>query len=519
MKFKNRFFRLISVITVSTLVFASVAVNATTFKSIKKNYDFHYGVDVSSHNKKLDFEAIKSEGIEFMYIRLGFYKEDGGHLDTRFIENLKGCVENGIEFGVYVYSYVYDAEDLNDCAEWINEQLEATGNYCKDKDTIQVSYDVEDQAQKDALSKGEITKKKLNTNIKNFCKKIKNYGYIPVVFSYPSYFQSYLDINGFQKEDVKIWYSQWPYTDSLNTTVKKRMFNSTYADIWQFSSSLTVNGKVTDTNVCYKDFYDYSKEDSKLTVKGLKKTYEYTGSRIKPELKIYDDETLLKKGSDYKLFYYKNKKLGRATVKIVRYDTEGNYLETKTVRFIIKPAAVSLNASANDSKIKLSWNKSYGATKYVIYKNTGMEYKKLASTTNTTYIIDKLKEGKRYSYSVRSYGVVRNKGYYSGYSDVEVYTKYKKPEIKKAKSDTEGTATVKWTPRTSKAKGYVIQYSKNKKFTNPKKITVEGIEKKKVKIDNLKSGKTYYFRIRSYNIKDYKRLYSVYSDVLSATIK
>ncbi len=520
MKLRKKLLSAVSFLLVIILLASSICVNATSFKSIKKNYNYHYGLDVSTFNEKLDFEKLKKDGVEFMFIRLGYYKNDGGHLDVRFIENVKGAVENGIEFGVYVYSYVYKADDVKDCAEWINEQLEALGNYCKDKDTIQVAYDIEDKAQSNAVSKGKISKSTLNKNIKTFCSKIKSYGYIPVIYSFLSYFKNYLDLKGFQKNKIKIWYAQWPNTNSLNTTVKKRMYNNTYADIWQFSDSLTLNGKVFDTNVCYGDFYDYKKEDSKIKAKNLKKTYEYTGSAIKPKLKIYDGKTLLKKGTDYKTFYYKNKKLGRATMKIVRFDENGDYLETKTFRFIIKSPKVKLTVSdKSDKRIRLNWKKSFGATKYVIYKKSGSKYKKTDKTLSTNYLVTNLKPAKKYTYAVRAYSLVRNNGYYSDYSEVTFFTKYKKIAIKSVKSKSKGNVTVKWTPKKSGAKGYQIQYASNKSFNNAKSLVIEQKNAKKATVKALKSAKKYYFRVRSYNIKEKNKIYSVYSDKLNVKVK
>lgn len=520
MKKGKKLLSIVSVVLVTLILVSSITVGAVTFKSIKKNNDFHYGVDVSTFNGELNFDKIKKEGVEFMFIRLGYYKEDGGHLDARFIENIKGCVENGIEFGVYVYSYVYETEDVKDCADWTNSELEAMGNYCKDKNTIQVAYDIEDQSQKDAIAKGYITKSDLNKSVKKYCSKIKDYGYIPVVYSSLNYFKNNLNLTDLQNNGIKIWYAQWPYTSSLNTTVKKRMFNNTYADIWQFSSSLTLNGNVFDTNVCYNDFYDYKKENSKLTAKGLKKSYEYTGSAIKPDFKIFDGKTQLKENTDYKTFYFKNKKQGRATIKIVRFDENSNYLETKTFQFVIKPSKVtSLKASKGYNYAKLSWNKSKGATKYIVYKKTGDNYKKVSSTISTNYKINSLKQGKKYTYAVRAYGVVKNKGYYSGYYDKTFYTKYKKVEIKKAVSNSKASATVKWTAKKSKTKGYEVQYSRKKSFANPKTVTVNSKGKSKVKIKDLKSGKKYYFRVRSFNTVDKNTIYSIYSNSVYTKVK
>ncbi|MCH5304350.1 MAG: fibronectin type III domain-containing protein [Ruminococcus sp.] len=520
MKQGKKLTSIISIVLATLMLASTITVGATTFKSIKKNSEFHYGVDVSTFNGTYDFDEIKKDGIEFMFIRLGYYKNDGGHLDTRFLDNVKGCVENGIEFGVYVYSYIYNAEDIKDCAKWVNEELGNLGNYTKDKGTIQVAYDIEDQAQKDAVAKGEITKSKLNKNVETFCSKIKGYGYVPVVYSSQYYFQNYLDLTDLQKNGIKIWYAQWPYTSSLDTTKKKLMYNDTYADIWQFSSSLTLDGKVFDTNVCYNDFYDYNKESSKLTAKGLKASYEYTGSAIKPDFKIYDGDTLLTKDTDYKVFFFNNKKQGRASVKIVRFDSEGNYLETKTFFFAIKPAKVSsIKASTSYNYAKLSFEKSSGATKYYIYKKSGTTYTKLDKTSSTTFKIKSLKEGKKYTYAVRAYKVIKDKGYYSDYTDVTFYTKYKKVAIKKAVSTSKKTVTVKWTPKKSKTKGYQVQYSRSKSFANSKIVTVNSKSKSKVKINNLKSGKKYYFRVRSFNTVDKKTIYSVYSSNLNTKVK
>ncbi|MCH5304614.1 MAG: hypothetical protein J1E41_07100, partial [Ruminococcus sp.] len=115
----------ITFLMIILMIFSVIPTEAVTLSSIKKNYDFHYGIDVSKWNSSLNMNKIKKADVEFAFVRVGWYDNSGGHLDVRFKENIKKCAENGIEFGVYVYSYVYKAKDTEKCAKWVHKQLKA----------------------------------------------------------------------------------------------------------------------------------------------------------------------------------------------------------------------------------------------------------------------------------------------------------------------------------------------------------------------------------------------------------
>ena len=79
------------------------------------------------------------------------------------------------------------------------------------------------------------------------------------------------------------------------------------------------------------------------------------------------------------------------------------------------------------------------------------------------------------------------------------------------KNNASKSATVTWK-RNTLVSGYDIQYSTNPKFTSGSKLirltknsTVSG------KLKNLKKGKTYYVRIRTYKTVSGKKYYSVWS--------
>ena len=511
-----------AVILSALIALSALPAGAVTLSSIKKNYNYHYGLDVSTWNDSLNISQIKKAGVEFVIIRIGYYTKSGGYLDVRFKENVKKCVENGLEFGVYVYSYVYTKSDNLKCAKWVHSKLKAMGNYCKDVDTIPVAYDIEDKVQSQAVSKGKVSRKYMYESVCKFSDKINSYGYIPVVYSFQGFFISYLDIDKLQKKGYKIWYAQWPYLYHLDTTVEKEMYNGTAADIWQFSDNLYIGGKRFDTNVCYDDFYNYKNEDSKLKVTGLKATYALGNkTSLTPSFKVYSGSTLLKKGTDYKLMLFKNNRAGKAKIKVIRYKNK-KYLETKTFFFNLKPRIPqNIKTVSYQTKIKLSWKKSAGADYYEIQEldeNDGT-FNTIDTTKSNSYTNVDLDAGKKITMRIRAVYENNGKEYKSKYKEFSAYTKYSKVKILSATSDEAKYAEVKWTPKDEDCTGYEVQYSTKKDFSKSAKTKkISGIASSETRI-KLTSGKKYYFRVRSYNKIDSIKVYSSYSNVLNTKIK
>ena len=67
-----------------------------------------WGIDVSKHNGKIDWPAVKASGCQFVIIRAGFgwYETQ---IDEQFHSNASGCISSGIPFGGYWFSYAHDA--------------------------------------------------------------------------------------------------------------------------------------------------------------------------------------------------------------------------------------------------------------------------------------------------------------------------------------------------------------------------------------------------------------------------
>lgn len=180
-----------------------------------------------------------------------------------------------------------------------------------------------------------------------------------------------------------------------------------------------------------------------------------------------------------------------------------------------KPTISSLTLSAKTSA-KIVWNKINGAVKYDVYQSTGSSnsFKKVKSVTTNSCTVSGLKAGIKYNFKVVAVGKSSN----SALSSVKSITTLKystKPAIKSVKGASKAM-TVKIKKKITGATGYQVQYSTNSKFKSAKKTAFTGISKK---VKKLSSGKTYYVRVRTYNIVNGKKTYGKWSASKSVSVK
>lgn len=182
-----------------------------------------YGIDVSEHNAKLDWSKIKASGIKFAIIRTGYGK---GYTDAQFHANMKGALAQGIPVGVYHFSYALNTAGAKKEAEFM---LSLLSDY-KGKITLPVFFDFEydtvDYAKKQGVTLG---KQAFNDHTVAFCEAVKAAGYTPGVYYNLDYKNRFVDAS--RLGDYVQWYAQYNKTASW-----------TGYDLWQYSSSHTING-------------------------------------------------------------------------------------------------------------------------------------------------------------------------------------------------------------------------------------------------------------------------------------
>jgi GH25 family lysozyme M1 (1,4-beta-N-acetylmuramidase) len=143
----------------------------------------YFGIDVSSHQGDINWDAVRSDGVEFAVLRIGFrgYAPEGNiRVDEKFVQNYEGAHNAGIDLGVYFYSQAISVEEAVEEAEFLLEQLNGrTLEYPVVFDWEPVdTYDPEDVPRTEDVMPGTLT-----LAAAAFCEKIKDAGYDAMVYT------------------------------------------------------------------------------------------------------------------------------------------------------------------------------------------------------------------------------------------------------------------------------------------------------------------------------------------------
>lgn len=249
--------------------------------------------------------------------------------------------------------------------------------------------------------------------------------------------------------------------------------------------------------------------------------YVYNGKNRTPKVTVKDSEgNVLTKNVDYKLTVAsKRSGIGRYTVKVTLM---GNYQGTKNVFFYILPGAASnIKASANKtSSLKLSWTAAEGAVGYKVYRYDSAKkaYVSVGTTEKTSITVSKLSAGTKYTFKVVAYGksALGNSYDSAKYVLCKTATCTATPTLK-VTSASKGKVTMSWSQVTGET-GYQVWYSTSENGAYKKLSNYAGNSTKATE-NGLTSGKTYYFKIRTYKTTDSGYVYSPFSDVKSVKIK
>ena len=179
------------------------------------------GIDVSQHQGTIDWNEVKSWGVDFAILRLGWIGNKENHtLDAQFERNYSECKRLGIPVGVYVYCYSNCSDTAKSGSNWVVKHL--TGKTLD----LPVFIDMED---KSIVNTGK-------ENLSSICIEFNNIisvaGFEPGIYANKNWFDNYLD------RDLKSKYTCWiaHYTSS-----EKVNYEGLYK-IWQYSSTGLIDG-------------------------------------------------------------------------------------------------------------------------------------------------------------------------------------------------------------------------------------------------------------------------------------
>lgn len=230
---------------------------------------FSYGIDISYHQGKIDWDKVKAAGVEYAFIRVGNRGYETGKLckDARFDENVKGALANGIQVGVYFFSQATtEAEAL--------EEASLTLNWIKNYNiTLPVVIDWETDVGYRTYS--GLSKSKLTNIITVFCDTVSRYGYEPMVYMCKDDFINRINTTTISSK-YKTWVA-WYFKEYSSSNYSNNVFkygnllpDMTFDyNIWQYSCKGRINGikELVDMNVMIlpKKVYEVKLETSKDT--------------------------------------------------------------------------------------------------------------------------------------------------------------------------------------------------------------------------------------------------------------
>lgn len=179
------------------------------------------GIDISTFNIIYDWEAVKKDGVSFAIIRCGYGANTSDRDDEKWLSNVAGCVNAGLPFGVYLYSYATTVEQAKSEAEHVLRCLEQINV----RPDLPIYYDLED-----SYTTGLCSNKQIADMAVAFCDTLNAKGYNVGIYANTSWFRNKLTDS--RLDNYSKWVAQYYYQCE---------YEKPY-DIWQASGSGHVDG-------------------------------------------------------------------------------------------------------------------------------------------------------------------------------------------------------------------------------------------------------------------------------------
>lgn len=186
-------------------------------------------IDVSAWQGTIDWQAVKNSGVEGAIIRIAYGWDNG--FDNQALRNISECRRLGIPFGVYLYSYAYDANTGAAEGSSLVNLLQKAGVSSSD-----LGYPVYYDLEKWTWAGHEVPNNPGTYNgiVNAWYSKLKSAGYTNLaVYSYTSYLNK--ELNSSNIHSKTRWVAQ--YGSSMEYTAFPTNDRG-----WQYTSKGRVNG-------------------------------------------------------------------------------------------------------------------------------------------------------------------------------------------------------------------------------------------------------------------------------------
>jgi GH25 family lysozyme M1 (1,4-beta-N-acetylmuramidase) len=186
--------------------------------------EYSLGIDVSSHQKHIEWEQVAASGMEFAMVRIGYrgYSEGLLHIDETAAQNLTGAKAAGLKVGAYFYSQAINTQEAA-------QEAALCVDFLKDhRLDLPMVYDweyVSETARTANMDPDTLTQCALV-----FCQAIEKAGYEAMIYANPSQARDLYHMSALQ--DYRFWLAL--YDDTMDYPY--------HMDMWQYTNTGSVPG-------------------------------------------------------------------------------------------------------------------------------------------------------------------------------------------------------------------------------------------------------------------------------------
>lgn len=222
-------------------VFSQVFASSTTQYSrftgqnytLPDGYTVYNGIDVSSWNDSINWNAVSKDGVDFVFLRVAFRGTKTGDLreDPNYSTYLTGASSAGIPIGVYVFSQALNTAEAVEEAQFAIDRVKTANIQLP----IVMDYEYSDGSGR--LDTAGLSQSEKTANVLAFCNTIRDAGYEPMLYATKSFLTNDVNTNQIRNSGVKIWLAHYTTSTSF----------SNY-DYWQYSRAGSVQGISADVD-------------------------------------------------------------------------------------------------------------------------------------------------------------------------------------------------------------------------------------------------------------------------------
>jgi len=212
-------------------VFASTVSQYSHFTgqnyTLPDGYNVYHGIDVSKWTGAIDWNAVKTDGVDFAFLRVGYRATSSGVLfeDTNFTTYSTGASSAGIPIGAYVFSQALNTAEAVEEAQFALDRVKTANIQLP----IVMDYEYSDGSGR--LDQAGLSQSEKTANVLAFCNTIRDAGYEPMLYATKSFLTNDVNRTQIQNSGIKIWLAHYTTSTSF----------SNY-DYWQYSRAGSVQG-------------------------------------------------------------------------------------------------------------------------------------------------------------------------------------------------------------------------------------------------------------------------------------